>query len=354
MKFLDRFSSKKKPLVGIDIGTSSVKLVHLTRGSKDSYLLDFCEQVELPRDSIVDGSILSKIPVSEAIEQIFRMHPVKVNRIATSVSGSSVIVKRISLPVLNEKELANSIQWEAEQYIPFDLSDVNLDYEVVGKSPDGEGLEVILVAAKKDKISDYASVISLAGKKPVLVDVDAFAIHNAFRFNYPSSSTETTVLLNIGCSQMNVSIVKGKDFLYTRDIGLGGDSYTESLQKKLDIPYEEAEKIKKDPNSWGEDQSLIEASLEEVSTKLSMEIEKTIDFFRTTTESHEIGCIYLCGAACQTSGLQEHLAKDLSLPVNILDPFRKIRLSDKIKSRSGWETLGPEYAVSTGLALRGF
>jgi type IV pilus assembly protein PilM len=354
MKFLDRFSGKKRDLVGIDIGTSSVKLVNLTRSSRDNYLLDFCDQVELPRDSIVDGSILSKIPVSEAIEEIFKRHPVKVNKIATSVSGSSVIVKRISLPVLSEKELANSIRWEAEQYIPFDLSDVNLDYEVIGKSPDGNGLDIILVAAKKDKIADYANVISLAGRKPVLVDVDAFAIHNAFRFNYPSESNETTVLLNIGCSQMNVSIVKGTDFLYTRDIGLGGDSFTEALQKKLDSSYEEADILKRDPESWGENQPLIEASLEEVSSKLSMEIEKTIDFFRTTTESHEIGCIYLCGAACQTSGLQDHLAKDLSLPANILDPFRKIKLGDKMKTPSGLEKLGPEYAVSTGLAIRGF
>ncbi len=354
MKFLESLSGKKKDLIGIDIGTSAVKLVNLVRNSKNSYTLMYCDQVELPRDSIVDGAILAKIPVSEAIEQIYKKIQVKGKRVATSVSGSSVIVKRISLPVLNEKELANSIQWEAEQYIPFDLADVNLDYEVVGKSPDGNGLEIILVAAKKDKINDYANVISLAGKKPVLVDVDAFAIHNAFRFNYPSASNETTVLLNIGCSQMNVSIIKGKDFLYTRDIALGGDSYTEALQKKLNISYEEAEEIKKDPKEKGENQQLVEDSLEDISSKLSMEIEKTIDFFRTTTESHQIGCVYLCGAACQTSGLQEVLAKDLGVPVNILDPFRKIKLGEKMKAQSGWGKLGPEYAVSTGLAIRNF
>ncbi len=354
MKFLSKFSGKKRNQIGIDVGTSSVKLVNLTRSGKDGFLLEYCDQAELPRDAIVDGSILAKIPVSEAIEEIFRKHPVKTNKVATSVSGSSVIVKRIFLPVLNEKELANSIQWEAEQYIPFDLSDVNLDYEIIGKNPEGNGLEVILVAAKKDKIADYANVISLAGKKPVLVDVDAFAIHNAFRFNYPTASAETTVLLNIGSSQMNVSIVRGKEFLYTRDISIGGDSYTEALQKKLEISYEEAEKIKKNPMEEGGNQPLLEASLEEVSDKLSMEIEKTIDFFRTTTESHQISCIYLCGAACQTSGLQEHLAKDLNLKVNILDPFRKIKLSDRMRSHSGWAKLGPEYAVSTGLAMRGY
>jgi len=354
MKILNSFTSKKKNQVGIDIGTSSVKLVNLTRPNKESFILEFCDQAELPRDSIVDGTILAKIPVSEAIERICKKYPAKVSKVATSVSGSSVIVKRISLPVVNEKELANSIQWEAEQYIPFDLSDVNLDYQVIGKTPDGKGLDIILVAAKKDKISDYANVISLAGRKPVLVDVDAFAIHNAFRFNYPSSSDETIVLLNIGSSQMNVSIVKGEDFLYTRDIALGGDSYTESLQKKLRISYEEAEKLKKESVEEGEQQEKIEASIKEISDKLSMEIEKTIDFFRTTTESHQVNSLYLCGAACQTHGLQEHLAGDLKLPVNILDPFRKIKLSDRMKSQSGWEKLGPEYAVSTGLAMRGY
>ena len=153
---------------------------------------------------------------------------------------------------------------------------------------------------------------------------------------------------------MNVSIVKGTDFLYTRDIALGGESYTEILQKKLDIPFEEAEKLKKTSPEQEADQPLVESSLEEVSGRLSMEIEKTIDFFRTTTESHQISCIYLCGAACQTAGLQDYLARELNLPVNILDPFRKIKLSDGMKTQSGWERLGPEYAVSTGLAMRDF
>lgn len=352
MKLLEKLSRKNKHQVGVDIGTSSVKVVSLSRSGKHDLFLEYCDKAEFPRDSIVDGSILAKVDVAGAIESILRKHPENIKGVATSISGTSVIVKRISLPVVSEKELANSIQWEAEQYIPFDLTDVNLDYEIIGKTRDGKGMEIILVAAKKDKIAEYANVISLAGNRPVILDVDAFAIHNAFQFNYPSVAEETVVLLNIGSSQMNVSIVRGKDFLYTRDIAIGGDSYTEALQKKFEVSFEEAEKIKTKPSEEGDRKSEAEKTLEEISDKLSMEIEKTIDFFRTTTESSQISSVYLCGAACQTFGLQEHLAGDLNLQVKFLDPFRKIKLSEKMKSNSGWQKLGPEYAVSTGLAIR--
>jgi type IV pilus assembly protein PilM len=223
--------NRNKQAVGLDIGSRVLKAAELRPSRGGQYELVSLGIEELQPDCIVDGVIISKIPVSDAINKIFTHQNIKNGRITTSISGHSVIVKKISLPVQSDEDLAESIRWEAEQYIPFDIADVNLDYQVLGENVGTGNLDILLVAVKKDKITDYTSVIKMAGKTPVLMDVDAFALQNAYEFNYEPTSKNTVALLDIGASTMTINIVSGTDFLFTRDVGVGGHQSTNLFRK---------------------------------------------------------------------------------------------------------------------------
>ncbi len=226
---------KSKSVVGLDIGSSAVKAVELKTAGKGFKVVAFAIE-PVPPDSIVDGAIIDGTAVADAIRRLFENKAFKTKEVAASLSGNAVIVKKISLPVMTESELAESIYWEAEQYIPFDIQDVNLDYQILNPGTIGEGagtMDVLLVAAKKEKIADYTGVISQAGRVPVVVDVDAFALQNAFEINYGLEPEQVVVLLNAGASAININILSGDQSLFTRDISVGGNAYTEAVQKEL-------------------------------------------------------------------------------------------------------------------------
>ena len=214
--------SRQKPLVGLDIGSSSVKAVEL-RQAKKGYELVHAALEPLASDTVVDGAIMDALSVADSVSKIFSEQRIKTKSVATSVSGHSVIVKKIPLPVMSEEELSESIQWEAEQHIPFDISDVNLAYQVLNTASSSNTTEVLLVAVKKDKILNHTNVITQAGKSPVVVDIDAFAIQNAFEASYAPASNSTVALLNIGASIMNIVVTKGGTPLFTRDVSAGGN-----------------------------------------------------------------------------------------------------------------------------------
>src|SRR2546422_419536 len=235
-----------KSVVGLDIGSSAVKAVELKMVGKGFKVVAFAIE-PVPPDSIVDGAIIDGTAVADAIRRLFENKAFKTKEVAASLSGNAVIVKKISLPVMTEAELAESILWEAEQYIPFDVQDVNLDYQILdaGTGPDSKGtMEVLLVAAKKEKIADYTGVIAQADRVPVVVDVDAFALQNAFEVNYGLSQS-VVVLVNAGASAININIVRGEQSVFTRDISMGGNAYTEAVQKELNLPFASAEQLKK-------------------------------------------------------------------------------------------------------------
>jgi len=342
---------KKGSLVGVDIGSSAVKIAALRPNGSSGYQLEALGSYQLPEDSIVDGAIISKLPVAEAIEEIFRTQKIKNSRIATSISGHSVIVKKITLPALSREELDESIQWEAERYIPFDISDVNVDYQIVRESPEGQKLDIILVAAKKEKITDYTSVISMAGKIPVVVDIDAFALQNVYEVNYRPEPKTFAAMLNIGHNVMNIAIVRGSDFLFTRDIAIGGSHYTDFLQKELGVTFADAEKYKKGSEVPAELSDQVTSILDSVSENLALEVEKTFDYFKTTTNSNEIQEIYLSGGASRTAGLREYLAEKFHVPVEFLNPFRRISANGKEPSFE-LGTSASDYVIAVGLALR--
>ena len=241
---------RAKALVGLDIGSSAVKAVELKPSGKSYKVTGFGTE-PVPPDSIVDGAIIDGAAVADAIRRLFENKAFKTKEVAASLSGNSVIVKKISLPVMTQSELSESIYWEAEQYIPFDIQDVNIDYQILdpGTGPDSKGtMDVLLVAAKKEKIADYTGVIAQAGRVPVVVDVDAFALQNAFEINYGLDPQAVTVLLNAGASAININILQGDQSVFTRDISMGGNAYTEAVQKELDLPFEAAEQLKFTPN----------------------------------------------------------------------------------------------------------
>jgi type IV pilus assembly protein PilM len=342
---------KAKNLVGIDIGSSAVKVVALERSNGKVWLKAIGREV-LPEDTIVDGAIMSKLPLAESLNKIFTEQRIRNSRIATSISGNSVIVKKVALPMLSSAELEESIQWEAEQYIPFDLAEVNVDYQVLKEIPDEQKLEVILVAAKKEKIADYCSVVSMTGKTPSVVDIDAFALLNAYEINYEPEEDSIVALLNIGASSMTMNIVRGTEFLFTRDIATGGEQYTEFLQRDLGIDRDEAEEYKQMIDVPFEMEDQVRSVLRSVSENMALEIEKTLEYFKTTTYSKDIESLYICGGASKTEGLQQYLSETLQFPVEILDPFRKIEVNGAGDLLDDAEHSGADFAVAVGLAMR--
>jgi type IV pilus assembly protein PilM len=238
---------KSRAVVGLDIGSSAVKAVELKAAGKGYRVAAFGAE-PVPADAIVDGAIIDAGAVADAIRAVFDKNKAFKSRdVCASLSGNAVIVKKITLPVMTESELEESIYWEAEQYIPFDIQDVNLDYQILdaGTGPDSRGsMEVLLVAAKKEKIGDYTGVIAQAGRTPVIVDVDAFALQNAYDRNYGAEPDQVIVLLNAGASAININIFQGEQAMFTRDISMGGNAYTEAVQKELDLPYELADQRK--------------------------------------------------------------------------------------------------------------
>src|ERR687893_1743516 len=239
----------KKNLVGVDIGSSSVKAVEL-QGKAGNLQLVSLGYENLQTDSIVDGQIMELNDVSNVITNIFREHQIKTDRIAAGVSGHSVIVKNIVVPQMSADELEESIEWHAEEHSPSDISDVSLDYQVTGSSPDA--LHVLMAACKRDKIANVKQAIQLAGKQPAIIDVDAFALQNCYEVNYEPRPDQTVALLNVGAATMNINILKGVQSVFTRDVSVGGNQYTALLQKELGLTFEQAEAVKRGGMAPGE------------------------------------------------------------------------------------------------------
>ncbi len=345
---------KAKSLVGLDIGSSAVKAVELKPAGKTFRVTNFGSE-PVPPDSIVDGAIIDGAAVADAIRRLFDGRSIKTKEVAASLSGNAVIVKKITLPVMTESELAESIYWEAEQYIPFDIQDVNLDYQILDKGDAASGkstMDVLLVAAKKEKIADYTGVIAQAGRTAVVVDVDAFALQNAYEVNYGIEPSAVVVLLNAGASATNINILQGDQSVFTRDISIGGNAYTEALQRELNLPFERADLLKRgelvDGSSYDDARPVLRAVTENV----MLEIQKTFDFFKATASSDRIDRIMLSGGASRAEGFTEMLADRFEAPVEAFDPFKRVAFDNKRFQVDSPAALAPTVAVAVGLALR--
>ena len=345
---------RAKALVGLDIGSSAVKAVELKPAGKGYKVIGFGSE-PIPPDSIVDGAIIDGAAVADAIRRLFDGRSIKTRDVAASLSGNAVIVKKITLPVMTEAELAESIYWEAEQYIPFDIQDVNLDYQILDKGDAAAGkptMDVLLVAAKKEKIADYTGVIAQAGRNAVVVDVDAFALQNAYEVNYGIEPAAVVVLLNAGASATNINILQGEQSVFTRDISIGGNAYTEALQRELNLPYDAADTLKRGDAIEGASYDDARPVLRAVTENVMLEIQKTFDFFKATAASDKIDRIVLSGGASRAEGFTEMLADRFEAPVEVFDPFRKIAFDSKKFQVEVPADIAPTVAVAVGLALR--
>ena len=344
---------KARSLVGLDIGSSAVKAVELSRKGNTYELVNLGIE-PLAQDTVVDGAIMDALSVSSAIEKIFADNRIKSKNVATSVSGHSVIVKRITVAASSEEELFNAIPYEAQQHIPFDMADVNMSYQSLGPAASGSGMDVMLVAVKREKILNHTNVLSQAGKIPAVVDYDGFAVYNAFEVNYEIPPERLAALLNIGASIMNIVIARGDNPLFTRDVSVGGNQYTDTLQKELDLSFEDAEKLKQgyDVPNVTQDQKL--AHLRSVSEILMLEIQKTFDFYRQTTSTENIQHIYVSGGTAKIEGLVERLRAEFSIPVEVINPFQKVEIDSKKFDVGYVDEIAPRMSVAVGLALRSY
>ena len=343
-----------KNAIGLDIGSSSIKLIQLKETSKGIHLVNF-DMALLPPEAVVDGALMNFTAIVEKIRELLRVHRIRFKECALSISGHSVIIKKISLPEMTPEELQESIQWEAEQYIPFEIKDVEVDVEILNPKAGQGQMDVLLVAAKKEIINDYVSVAMEAGLKPVIMDVDTFTIQNAFELNYGFPPNEVIALINIGASVININIVANGITTFTRDIGMGGQMLTEEIQKQLNVSYEEAEHYKTGGEGTISSSSIyreVQRLSERVSETLVTEIQRSIDFFAATTINADISRIYLSGGSSQIPALIRSLERRLEVPVELVNPFKNIVVDPKKFDFDLLQRMAPMAAVAVGLGLR--
>jgi type IV pilus assembly protein PilM len=346
--------AKGKLAVGLDIGSSSVKLVQL-REKKGGYALQCFATSKLPPETIVDGALMNSAAVVQAIQELLAGQKVKGKDVAIGVRGHSVIIKKIALPRMSQEELDDSIQWEAEQYIPFDVKDVHIDTQILTPGGDAAGqMDVLLVAAKKDMINDYTSVCAEAGLTATVVDVDAFAVQNAYEASYEAAPGETVVLINVGAAVTNVNIIANGTTTFTRDVTMGGNSFTEEIQKQLNISYDEAEALK--VGGQGETDAVVPQEVERViqgvAEQLAGEIQRSLDFYAATSADNRITRVYLSGGTARIPALFKVIEARAGVPVEILNPFKAIEIDNRKFDPMMLTQAAAGAAVAVGLALR--
>ncbi|CAM3096813.1 type IV pilus assembly protein PilM [Corallococcus praedator] len=352
--------AKGKLALGLDIGSTSIKMIMLKEQRKRGevgYALQSFGMKPLPPEAIVDGALMNSTAIVQAVQELMAELKVKGKDVAIGVSGHSVIIKKIQMPRMSQEELEESIQWEAEQYIPFDVKDVNIDTQILdGGGNDATGqMDVLLVAAKKDMINDYTTVVSEAGLAPVVVDVDAFAVQNMFSTNYELPEKETVVLINAGASVVNINIIANGVTVFTRDVTIGGNQFTEEIQKQLNVSYEEAEALKIGGNRADADAVVpqdVERVLSSVAEQVAGEIQRSLDFYAGTAADSNFTKVYLSGGTAKIPALFKTIEARTGVPVEILNPFRKIEVDNRKFDPAFIMDVAPMAAVAVGLALR--
>jgi type IV pilus assembly protein PilM len=347
------FSGSKK-LVGLDIGSSSIKLAEVI-SSSHGYVLEHFLQIPLPKGIIVEGALADSRELSLKIKELFRNSGCRGRGIVTSLSGNSVVVKKVTFAQMDEKELRDLIRDEAGKYLPFDnMDDVNYDFQILGDNESNPNqMDVIIVAAKKDTINSYLDAISGAGLNVTIMDVDSFALETMYEANYEYEGNEICVIVNIGASITNINVIKNGMSIFTRDFTLGGHSITEALQEKYSVTFEEAEKIKIEGLPANNQDNLeLRKNILDFAESICSEIERSIDYFRSTFGGEYIKHIFLSGGSARINGLAAMLSQRLNIETEIINPFLKIGYNKKNIDAKTLENIRPIAAVAVGLGLR--
>lgn len=339
-------------LIGLDIGTRSVKMVHIDR-SRKGFNLGFVGLAPLPDGTIVEKSIKNPDQVFNSIRELYINSKIKAKNVSTSLAGNAVIIKQVTMSLMNDSELEKLIQIEAEPYIPFDMDDVNLDFFILEETPEKPGfMEVILVAVKKDYMDEYVDLITSLDLMPTIVDVDPFALGVMFEFCYPDILDEVVALVNFGAATINVNILRSGISQFTRDLPLGGDNMTREIMRFFNVDFQRAENMKTGALLGNVSPSSLETIFAGHVDLCIAELRKTFDFFSANVSPHPLERIFLSGGAAATYGLIAGVGREFDVPVELVDPFRGFSVDPKAFDTDYLTQVGSTMAIAVGLALR--
>ena len=344
------FLSSEQLVVGVDIGSHAVKVCQLKRTDKAYSVLSVGSAL-LPEGAVDDGTLNEPEVVGQAIADLFKNLKIKSKKVGFSISGYSVIVKKVNLAVMDDSTLEEHIMAEAEQYIPFDIEDVYLDFQDLKTSTEeNERTDVMLVAAKKDIVDDYLEMLENIGLQATIVDVDGFALENTYEYNTPKS--ENVALVDIGASKMNINIISSGISVVARDIVVGSRQLTEHIQNRFDLEFDEAEAIKLGHQPAGDRKEEIEKIFSTVCTQWVLEIKKAIDLYHSNYPESPLKKLVLSGGGSKVTGLTDFLANETGLEVELFNPFANMTSNDKKIDRDYLKIVGPEMAIASGIAIR--
>ncbi|MEE9614582.1 MAG: type IV pilus assembly protein PilM [Thermodesulfobacteriota bacterium] len=348
------FLSGKKDAVALDIGSNAIKVVQLNQAKK-GWELKKLGIAYLPPEAIVDGSVIDSMTVTNTITELIKEQGIKAVDAASALTGHSVIIKKVSLPAMTEEELGESVQWEAEQYIPFPMSDVNIDFQILGEDTEGRGqMDVMLVAVKKDVINDYTNVIKEAGLNPVVVDVDCFALENMIEINYSMAPEENLAVVNIGASITSISVISGGITVFTRSVPMGGNQFTEEIQRHFNISFSDAEDLKMGKEVSGVDAEELPGVIAAVSGNMALEVRRSVDFFMGGAPGAMVSKVLLGGGGARVKDLSAVVQERTAVPVEMVDPFNGLICNPKRFDPDYLSEMAPYFGVAVGLGTRRF
>lgn len=335
--------------VGLSIGSSSIKLVELKKTGKSWKLLHF-GMIQLPDEAIVNRDIVNHIAVSESLKTLVgQLRPSNKN-ICASLSGTAVIIKRMTLEVPNKSELQDSVFWEAEQYLPFDVSEVVMDYHVVSRDSAGK-TDVVLVAIKKASMESYVQVIESAGLKVKILDVDYFALQNVYEYNNPGNLGQAAALVDCGASSLKIVIVQNGVPLFTKDALLGGRNLTLDIQRHLNLAFQDAETLKISGEKQGLPQEVSDL-MSVFSENFASEIKRTLDFYNASSTGGLVTKVLLTGGSARIPDFAKTVSEITGLQVDFLNPFQQMTFDASVFTPDYLNSISFVAGVPVGLAIR--
>lgn len=353
---LSVFSNKAKPLIGLDISSSSVKMVELSGTEKEGYRVERYAVEPLPKDVVSDGNIVNLEAAAESVRRAWKRLSTSTRAVAMALPASAVITKKIIVPSgLREDELEVQVESEANQYIPFALEEVNLDFQVIGPAPSGpEEIELLIAASKKDKVEDRVAAAESAGLKPTVMDVESYAALAAFELiqgQFPEGAENQLIaLIDIGANVMNLSVLKNLQQVYSREGAFGGSQLTMDIARQYGMSYEEAEASKR-ANNLPENYEL--ELLRPFLDNMALEISRALQFFFTSTQYNQVDHIVLAGGCAAIPGADEAVAARTQVDTIVANPFANMALSDKVRAKN-LQVDASALMVACGLAMRRF
>ncbi len=342
---------KKKKVIGLDIGSSQTKMVELSTG-KNRKLLNYGLSKVLP-DAIVEGEIIDREAVLDSIRSLIENKGFTTKDVVIGLAGRDVIIKRITMDRMSEADTREQIKWEAEQYVPFDINEVSLDFDIVNPNFGENQQEVILVAAKNELISNLSALLKELNLNPIIVDTTAFAIQNVFEYNYTPAADEIICLIHIGAGMTVINVIKGGSSLSARDVYYGVNAFISKLQKEVGFNYEDAANAVKGTVPVGASQDSVQGVFESFVSDLGTQIERSLQFLSSVTGEEKVSRMYLSGGGSLIPNLLEYLKRRLGIPIELINPFKNIIYDPTIFGPEGVDVIGPILAQVTGLALRG-